>query len=492
MHEPTLIAIDAGTTGVTSVLFDAELRPLHSASRDFEQLFPSPGRVEHEAAAIFAAVDETLAACLERPEAERAVAVGITNQRETVFALEQGAGPLGTGIVWQDRRTAERCRALVEGGHAPLVRQRTGLVIDPYFSATKIEWLLANRPEVRAAAQRGTLRFATVDALVVEHLTGGAVFATEPTNAARTMLFGIDAAAWDEELLALFGVERDWLPQVRPSVGDFGALSAERYGRSIPIRGIAGDQQAALFGQACIDAGDFKCTYGTGCFLLLNTGARRVDTDSGLVTTIAVARGGERCFAVEGSVFVAGALIQWLRDGLGIVPSLAASEELARSVDDSAGVFVVPAFTGLGAPYWDAEARGAILGLTRGATRAHVVRASLEAIAFQNAEIVEILRADSGMAVDALLADGGATTNDLLMQLQADLAGVRVVRPSDVEATARGAAALAGVAAGLFDDPSGTAGLAADRAEFEPTLAASERSERLAAWRAAVERVRTR
>ena len=446
---PTVLAIDAGTTGVTSLLFDEELRPLARAYREFPQSFPRPGWVEHDAATILAAVDATAGEVLARPEADDVVALGITNQRETVFALEAGsARALAPGIVWQDRRTAARCRELQERGESARVRARTGLVLDPYFSATKIEWLLANHDGLLASARAGDVRFATVDALIVAHLTGGARCATDPTNASRTMLFDIEGRAWSEELGELFGVDVAWLPEVRPSVSDFGVARADVLGRELPITGIAGDQQAALFGQGCVDPGSFKNTYGTGCFLLLNTGAERVTSERGLLTTLAVGRDGGPCYALEGSVFVGGAVVQWLRDGLGLFESAAESERLAREVEDTGGVHLVPAFTGLGAPYWDADARGALLGLTRGTTRAHVARAALEAIAFQNAELVELLREESGLPIDRLLADGGATRNDLLMQLQADLAGLDVVRPSEVEATARGAAALAAAGAG--------------------------------------------
>ncbi|MEM7306702.1 MAG: glycerol kinase GlpK [Planctomycetota bacterium] len=492
MPDPTLLALDAGTTGVTAVLFDADLRPLARAYREFAQGFPQPGWVEHDAGAILAAADEVLAEIAARPEAAGVQALGLTNQRETVFALDRASGrALAPGIVWQDRRTAERCRELREAGELARVRARTGLLLDPYFSATKIEWMLREVDGLAAAAAAGDVLFATVDTLLLRHLTGGATIATDPTNASRTMLFHLERRAWDDELCALFGVQPSWLPQVRPSAGDFGAARLPGFDHPIPIRGVAGDQQAALFGQGCFDAGTLKVTYGTGCFLLLNTGERRVASERGLLTTLAVDRSGAACFAVEGSVFMAGAVVQWLRDQMGFVAESAEIEALARSVDDSGGVFLVPAFAGLGAPYWDAEARGAILGLTRGSGRGHLARAALEGIAFQNAELVDVLRDESGLAVDLLLADGGAAANGLLLQLQADLAGVEVRRPASVEATARGAAALAGVGVGLWDDPA-RAGAFADGADsFRATLGAGERDARLAGWRAAVARVRS-
>ncbi len=485
-----LLAIDAGTTGVSALLFDPDLRPLHRAYREFPQSFPRPGWVEHDARAILGTVDATLGECLAHPRARDALAIGITNQRETVFALERSTGrALSCGIVWQDRRTAERCDELRRAGRGEWIRRKTGLVLDPYFSATKIEWLLAEDPGLARRALAGEVVFGTVDTLILAHLTG--VLATDPTNASRTMLFDLERRAWDPELCALFGVRREWLPEVRGSTERFGTTRPEvTSGRSLPVHGMAGDQQAALFGQGCFDAGALKTTYGTGSFLLLNTGARRVDSSRGLLTTLAVGRRGEAVFALEGSVFVCGALVQWLRDQLGFFARAADVEPLARSVEDSAGVFVVPAFTGLGAPYWDAEARGAILGLTRGTTRAHLARAALEAIAFQNAELVECLRAESGLAIDSLLADGGAAANDLLLQIQADLAGLRVLRPANVAATARGAAALAGLGAGLWPD-AGTAGAFRDGcASFEPELPEAERERRLGAWRRAVARVR--
>lgn len=489
----TLIALDAGTTGVTGLVFDRELRPLVRAYREFPQRFPRPGWVEHEAGAILGALDEVLAELCEHPEAARAVALGLTNQRETVFALERATGrALRPGIVWQDRRTAARCQELRGTPAEARVRQRTGLVLDPYFSATKIEWLLRDDPELRRRARAGEIVFGTVDTLILAHLVGCSSFATDATNASRTMLLDIDAQAWDAELLALFGVEAAWLPEVRPSVGEFGTTLPERTGgRALPVRGVAGDQQAALFGQGGFDPGAFKVTFGTGSFLLLNTGGERRDSQRGLLTTLAVGRDGQKTYALEGSVFICGALVQWLRDELGFFDDAAQIESLAAEVPDAGGVSFVPAFAGLGAPYWDAGARGAILGLTRGSTRAHIARAALEAIALQNVELLELLREESGLGIELLRADGGAARNDLLMQLQADLGAVQVQRGAVVEATARGAAALAGLGAELWDDPGRPAALGEDATLFRPALDEKERRERLAAWRAAVARVRS-
>ncbi|MEW6073179.1 MAG: glycerol kinase GlpK [Planctomycetota bacterium] len=492
--DPTVLALDAGTTAITGVLFDADLRPLARAAREFPTAFPRPGWVEQDAARLLAAVDEVLAALFAAPAAAGVAAVGVTNQRETVFALDRARGKaLRPGIVWQDRRTAARCRALAAEGRGELLAARTGLRADPYFSATKIEWMLAEDPALRARARRGEVVFATVDSLVLHHLAGGGEWITDPTNASRTLLFDIDRRAWDGELCALFGVEPGWLPAVRGSVGELARTSPRRAGgRALPVTGLAGDQQAALFGQGCFAPGALKATFGTGSFLVLFTGAERVSSRRGLLTTLAVARDGSAAYAMEGSVFVSGALVQFLRDRLGWIARAEEVEALARTVPDSAGVFVVPAFTGLGAPYWDPDARGAILGLTRGTTPAHIARASLEAIAFQNAELIEILREESGWEVPSLLADGGAARNDLLLSLQADLAGLEVRRPPDVEATARGAAALAALGAGLLADPARAGAFAEPLDSFRPSLGAADRGARLAAWREAVGRVLTR
>ena len=491
----TLLALDAGTTGVTGLLFDEALQPLARAAREFPQSYPRPGEVEHRAGDILAAVDAVLGELLVLPEARHLVAIGLTNQRETVFALECGSGhALRPGIVWQDRRTAARCGELRDLGHGDLVRRRTGLRCDPYFSATKIEWMLREDANLRRRARAGEVVFATVDALVLHHLTGGAVWATDPTNASRTMLFDVNEGRWDGELCALFGVDPAWLPEVRASSGDFGStLPARTGGRSLAVRGVAGDQQAALFGQGCFTAGTFKVTYGTGSFLLLHTGAERTNSRRGLLTTRAATADGASAFAMEGSVFISGALVQFLRDQLGFIETAADVEALAREADDAGGIHVVPAFTGLGAPHWDPEARGAILGLTRGSTAAEIARAALEAIALQNAELIEILRAESGLEIASLLADGGAARNDLLMQMQADFAGLEVVRPTEVEATARGAAALAGCGGGLWADPPGRgADDPRTTTRFTSGLGEAERRDRLVGWRAAVERVLAR
>ncbi len=488
---PFVLAIDAGTTGITALAFDLDLRPLERCYLEFPQHFPAPGEVEHDAGEILAAVDQVTGELLSRL-GRAPVAVGITNQRETVFALDAGTGKaLRRGIVWQDRRTAPRCRELREAGYRDLVRRRTGLVLDPYFSSTKAEWMLRNDRDVAACAERGRLRFATVDALLVHHLTGGQVLRTEPTNASRTMLFDIDDGGWSSELLNLFGLSTEMLPDVVPSAGVFGeaALAGGRF--RAPITGALGDQQAALFGQGCWEAGSAKNTYGTGCFMLMNTGGQRVTSGAGLLTTLAANSKGERCYALEGSAFAGGTVVQWLRDQLGVLSDAAESEAIARTVPDTGGVVLVPAFAGLGAPHWDPDARAAIFGMTRGTSSAHIVRAALDSIAFQCADLLESLRSDSGMPLDELLVDGGAVANDFLMQRQADLGRVRVRRSDDVEATARGAAAIAAIGAGLLADPGAASAFSAPSDVFEPGIDEAERSTEFDRWNDAVRRVRS-
>jgi glycerol kinase len=440
-----VLALDQGTTGSTALVVDEGGRVLGRGYRELTQHFPEPGWVEHDPEEIWAS---TLAAARDAVAAARVAAadlaaIGITNQRETTVLWDRASGaPLHRAIVWQDRRTAPRCREL----DADLVRERTGLVPDAYFSATKLEWLLRET----GAAGAGSRAFGTVDTWLVHKLTGGRAHVTDPTNASRTMLYDIEAGAWDEELLRVFGVPREVLPEVRPSSGAFGVADAQWFGREIPIAGIAGDQQAALFGQGCVAAGSAKNTYGTGAFLLLNTGRVRSRSTHGLLTTVACDARGGPAFALEGSVFIAGAAVQWLRDGLGILASAAETEAMARSVADTGGVVLVPAFVGLGAPHWEPDARGALLGLTRGTARTHVVRAALEAMAFGTREVLEAMTADSGLGLADLRVDGGAAANDWLMQFQADVLGVAVRRPDVVESTAMGAACLAGLATGVW------------------------------------------
>ena len=485
-----LIGLDAGTTGVTAVLYDENLRPLARAYREFSQHFPQPGWVEHDAeeirGALWAVLGEVLAG-VDQPIA----AVGLTNQRETVFAVERATGrALGRGIVWQDRRTHERCQGLRGDGFEETIRGKTGLVLDPYFSASKMEWMLRERSGLRDRMERGEVVFATVNSLILQTLCGGKRWWTDGTNASRTMLFDIDQGAWSPELCGMFGVDENSLPEVAASCFEFGVATLPGE-RRVAVRGMAGDQQAALFGQGCLQAGDSKTTYGTGCFLMLNTGAQRVDSKAGLLTTLALGPKGENVFALEGSVFTGGAVIQWLRDGLGILKHAEESEALARAVPDTGGVVLVPAFSGLGAPHWDAQARGALFGMTRGTGREHIVRAALESIALQCVDIVDVLRAETGLEIASMKVDGGAVRNDLLMQMQADLARVTVLRPRDVESTARGAAACAGIGAGLWEDANGIAGLREVAEKFEPRMGAEEVRGIRERWQQAVDRVKS-
>jgi glycerol kinase len=446
-----VLTIDEGTTGCTALMVAADGSVTGRGYREIAQFYPQPGWVEHDATDI---LDRTLEAAREAVAQSGATpaAIGITNQRETVVLWERSSGkPVARAIVWQDRRTAARCAELAP--RTADIARRTGLVLDPYFSATKLEWLLA-RGDLAARAVRGELAFGTVDAWLIWQLTGGRVHATDFTNASRTMLFDIEQRAWSPELCELFGVHESLLPDVRASAGDFGAARGELFGQggTIPIRGVAGDQQAALFGQGCWRAGEGKNTYGTGAFLLMNAGARRPAGGAGLLTTLACDAAGAPVFALEASIFIAGAAVQWLRDGLGLVTDARETEALARSLDSNDGVYFVPALTGLGAPHWEAAARGTIVGLTRGTTRAHFARAALEAMAFGTAEVLGVMRERSGVPFDVLRVDGGASANGWLMQFQADLLGVPVERPHLVESTALGAAGLAGTAAGIWPD----------------------------------------
>jgi glycerol kinase len=454
MTDPLVLAIDQGTTGTTALLLDARGAVRGRGYAELPQHFPRPGWVEHDGREIWHSVLAAIARArtAARSRSTQVAAIGITNQRETTLLWDRQTGrPVARAIVWQDRRTAERCAALKRRGLEPEVRQRTGLVLDPYFSATKLEWSFRNIDGLRSLARRGRLAFGTVDSWVLWKLTAGRVHATDPTNASRTLLYDIGRRRWDERLLELFGVPASVLPRVLPSSGEFGRThGVPGLTGGIPIAGIAGDQQAALFGQGCVTAGQSKNTYGTGCFLLLHTGSERVVSRAGLLTTIACGPRGEPAYALEGSVFVAGAALQWLRDGLQIIKRAGDSEAIARRVRDSGGVVMVPAFVGLGAPYWRPDVRGAIFGLTRGTTREHIVRAALESLAFQTRDLVEAMAHDAGRRVASLRVDGGAAANNVLMQYQADLLGVPVERPRVVETTALGAGLLAGLGVGLW------------------------------------------
>jgi len=488
-----VMAIDQGTTGSTVLVFDRRGRIVGRAYSEFTQYYPKPGWVEHDADEIWRVTLRVAKQALRRAgvKGRALAALGITNQRETTVVWDRRSGaPVGRAIVWQDRRTADRCAELKAAGHEELVRAKTGLVLDPYFSGTKVAWILDNARNVRERAVHGELAFGTIDSWLVWKLTGGRVHATDPTNASRTLLYDIRTHAWDPELLRLLDVPRDMLPEVRPSSGVFAETEPALFGGAVPIAGIAGDQQAALFGQACFEPGMVKNTYGTGCFALMQTGDQAVRSTGGLLTTVAVGAGGVPTYALEGSVFIAGAAIQWLRDGLGLLRKAAESEKLARGVSSTLGVYLVPAFVGLGAPYWDPGARGAFLGLTRGVTRAHVVRAALESLAYQSRDVVETMAADAGRPINVMRVDGGAAANNFLMQFQADVLGTTVDRPKVVETTALGAAMLAGLGVGLWSQAQLGRVRAVDRI-FKPKMANEERAALYDGWKAAVARVRS-
>ena len=492
-----ILALDQGTSSSRAIVFGADGQVVALAQREFRQIFPEPGRVEHDAHEIW---DSQLGVAREALakaglEAADIAAIGITNQRETTLLWDRRTGePIAHAIVWQDRRGEPLCAQLrALEGVPERIQRSTGLRIDAYFSATKIRWLLDHVPGAHLAAARGELAFGTIDSWLLWKLTGGRVHATDVSNASRTMLLDIRRNAWDHELLALLHVPDSVLPQVHPSSHVFGATDPGWFGTPIPIAGIAGDQQAALFGQACLRPGMAKNTYGTGCFMLMHAGGHFKPSTHGLVTTSAAQTSSTPEFALEGSVFVAGAVVQWLRDGLGLIRDSREVEALAASVADSGGVVVVPAFTGLGAPYWRADARGAILGLTRGSTRAHVARAAVEAIAYQSAALLQAMQADAqamgAPALAELRVDGGASVNDALMQFQADLLGVPVVRPEVVETTALGAACLAGLAVGVWSDRDEIASMWRAERRFEPAMSRDEAATRMAAWAHAVRQV---
>ncbi|MDF2695376.1 MAG: Glycerol kinase [Labilithrix sp.] len=492
-----LLAIDQGTTGSTAIVLTLEGETLGKKTVEFQQHFPKPGWVEHDAEQIWKSVEESVSGALDaaRVAGTEIGAIGITNQRETTLLWDRQSGkPVHRAIVWQCRRTAEECDRLKADGAEPLVRKKTGLVIDAYFSGTKIAWILDQVSGARARADKGELAFGTIDAFLVHRLTGGVVHATDVTNASRTLLMDLEKLAWDDEMLRLFRVPASVLPKIVPSAGTIGTTRGVGFlPDGIPITGIAGDQQAALFGQACFGEGDAKCTYGTGAFALMNIGATPTASTHGLITTVAwQLHGGARpTYALEGSAFIAGAAVQWLRDGLGLIKSAADIEPLARKVASSEGVAFVPALAGLGAPYWDQNARGTITGITRGTTAAHLARATLEGIAFQVWDLLEAMTKDAGRDLTALKVDGGAARNDLLAQFQADVAQVTVIRPTEVESTGRGAAMLAGVGAELTDLAAATSMVKLDRS-FEPAIDAFAREDHLARWRRAVEQARSR
>jgi glycerol kinase len=494
MKTTHVLAIDQGTTSTRAVVFDQGARPVGQHQTELRQSYPAAGLVEHDPEEIW---DAARAVCRQALAAAKLapadiLCVGITNQRETVVLWERDTGrALHPAIVWQDRRTADVCERLAAAGSGPLVQQRTGLLLDPYFSATKLAWLLDHVPGARARAEAGELLAGTIDCFLLFRLTGGARHATDASNAARTALFDIHRQCWDDELLALFGVPRALLPEVLDNTADFGTVSADVFGAAVPVTGMAGDQQAAAIGQACWEPGTSKCTYGTGGFLLLNTGARVPVSRHRLLGTVGYRRGGAVSYSLEGSIFSAGSTVQWLRDGLRLFDDAADSEALARASDPRRRVHLVPAFTGLGAPHWDARARGAILGLTRDATAADVVRAGLESVGHQTADLLDAMVADGAPRPAALRVDGGLSRNGFAMQFLADVLGLPIERPVDIETTVLGAALLAGLHAGLYASPQELARRWTLDRRFEPALEAAERRERRAGWAAAVARVLT-
>ncbi len=486
-----ILALDQGTTSSRAILFNKAGAVVGVAQKEFPQLFPKPGWVEHDPAAIWSSQWEVAQSVIEKVGAAPTdiAGIGITNQRETTIVWDRKTGqPIHHAIVWQDRRTAPLCDALRRRGLAPKIRQKTGLVLDAYFSATKLGWLLQNIPEARARARRGELAFGTVDSWLVWNLTGGRVHVTDASNASRTMLYNLRTGDWDSELLKLFGVPRSLLPEIRSSSEIYG--EAQFGSVSVPIAGIAGDQQAALFGQVCQAPGMVKNTYGTGCFMLMLTGKKPVVSKNNLLTTVAWRLNGQTEFALEGSVFIAGAVVQWLRDGLGLIQASGEIESLAASVPDTGGVYVVPAFTGLGAPHWDPYARGLVAGLTRGTGAGHIARAALEGIAFQVYDVLQAMQRDAGIRLKELRVDGGACANNLLMQFQADLLGVPVVRPKVAETTALGAAYFAGLAVGFWKDRREIARQWQRDRQFRPVMKSAQRRNLIAGWEKALSRAK--
>jgi glycerol kinase len=485
-----LLALDQGTTSSRAILFDHAGAVVALAQREFRQYFPQPGRVEHDAAEVWSSQLGVARECLQKmPSGGHIAAIGITNQRETTVLWDRKTGlPVANAIVWQDRRTAGRCDQLRRQGYAAMIQKKTGLVLDAYFAGTKLEWLLDEVPGVRARAEKGDLAFGTIDSWLVWNLTGGKVHVTDVSNASRTLLFNLYSMGWDDELLALFKIPRSVLPEVVASSGVMAQTDTSVFGAPFRIAGMAGDQQAATFGQVCFAPGMAKNTYGTGCFMLLNTGDKPVVSKNKLLTTVGWRSdtSSSTAYCLEGSVFMAGATIQWLRDSLQIIRSASEVQALAESVPDTGDVYLVPAFAGLGAPHWDPYARGTLLGMTRGTTRAHIARAALEAIALQSADVFSAMSRDAGLALKELRVDGGASRNDLLMQMQADFSGVPVVRPKVTETTALGAAYLAGLAVGFWTDANDIASHWQVDRRFEPQMTPTARAAKLARWHQAV------
>ncbi|BFR48196.1 glycerol kinase GlpK [Nitratidesulfovibrio sp. HK-II] len=488
-----VLALDQGTTSSRAILFSREGDIIQISQKEFTQIYPQPGWVEHNANEIFDTESWVMRDCLKQAgiDASQVVAAGITNQRETTVVWDKATGaPVYNAIVWQDRRTAGFCDELKARGLADTFRQKTGLVLDAYFSGTKVRWILENVPGARAKAEKGELLFGTIDTWLIWNLTKGKVHATDESNASRTLLFNINTGQWDDELLGILGVPRSMLPTVTRSSEVVGEIHPEFLGKAIPIAGNAGDQQAATYGNACLKPGMAKNTYGTGCFMLMNTGKEVHASKNNLLTTMAWATPSGRYFALEGSVFIAGAVVQWLRDGLGIIKDAPEVEQLALSVPDNGGVYLVPAFAGLGAPHWDQYARGTMVGITRGSTKAHIARAALESIALQTLDIMDCMQKDAGIKLAALRADGGATRNNLLMQFQADVLGVPVERPKVTETTALGAAYLAGLAVGFWKSEEEIEAMWQLDRRFEPNMSAEAREKLVYQWQRAVERAK--
>jgi glycerol kinase len=492
-----VLAIDQGTTSTRAILFDAEARPQAQAQAPITQIYPAPGQVEHDPEELWQSVLTATRAALRDVDARSIEAIGITNQRETTLVWDRATGaPLANAIVWQDRRTAKHCDQLRQEGWGAHVAESTGLVIDPYFSATKLAWLLANVPGLHGRAQAGEVCFGTVDSFLLFKLTNGKVHAIDASNAARTMLYDIRAGNWNDRLLDRLGIPRELLPELRDSQGEFGVAASEHFGADVAIRGIAGDQQAAAYGQGCFAPGMLKATYGTGCFILANTGDVNIASTARMLSTVFHQLEGRRTFALEGSIFMAGATVQWLRDSLGLIASAAASEDLARSADPKSGVYLVPAFQGLGAPHWDADARAAILGLTRAASAADIVAAGLEAVAFQSRDLLDAMRRDMAqngiLGSESLRVDGGMTTNRWFLQRLADILGERVEVARHRETTALGAALLAGQANGFYGSQSELQQSWEPSCAYEPSMSEDERQDRYGGWLEAVAKVRSK
>lgn len=489
-----IMALDQGTSSSRCIIYDRAGRQISSAQKEFTQIFPKEGWVEHDPEEIWSSQVSVCYEALIKAAAtwHNIEAIGITNQRETTIVWDRNTGePVYNAIVWQCRRTADYCRSLEEEGLADKIKEKTGLLIDPYFSATKIRWILENVEGAREKAERGELLFGTVETWLIWKMTKGRVHATDYSNASRTMMFNIHELKWDEELLGIYGIPASMLPEVRPSSGFFGETESDLFAGSIPVSGAAGDQQAALFGQMCFDEGMAKSTYGTGCFLLMNTGEKPVTSKNGLLTTVAWGLDGKVSYALEGSVFVCGAVIQWLRDELGIISSAAESEGLAKAVSDSGGVYLVPAFAGLGAPYWDPGARGILTGLTRGSSRNHIVRAALESMAYQCYDLLKAMESDLGRSLTGLRVDGGACANGFLMQFQADILNTAVYRPEIIETTSLGAAYLAGLATGYWKNTEDLKANVRPAEVFEPSMDEELREKLITGWHEAVGRCRS-